>query len=409
MKEKITRNIGLKSLSIIIAALVWLLIVNIDDPIITEKFRDVPVTIINDDVVLDLEQVYDVIQGETIDFTVEGRKSLIDKVKVRDFNVVADFNLISSYDTIQINISSPDYGNQITVVEGKYPMMKISREESMEKNFKVDVIDKGSVANGYYIGEKTASPNMVSVSGPKARVESVASIVVEVEVAGATESFSVKSIPKALDIDGNYINDLKLVLSENEVDTKIKLVQTKQVNLLVNPIGEVLEGYIMTNIEYEPKTVVIAGDNEEYRNFSYIAINESIVNATSTIEKEIDLQEYLPENVYLVGESTAVIKINVERVQTKSLTIMPKDLRIKNKLPSSMVKHVDTLPINIIVSGVAADITGLTAADIKPYIDLKDLKTNLNSKSEHIIPININPTLDITLVNKPVAIITISE
>jgi len=409
VKEKITRNIGLKSLSVIIAAIVWLLIVNIDDPITTEKFRDIPVTIINDEVVLDLEQVYDVIQGETINFTVEGRKSIIDKVRARDFKVVADFNLISSYDTIQIDISVPDYGEQVRVVEGKYPMMKISREESMEKNFKVDIIDKGSVANGYYIGEKTASPNMLSVSGPKARVETVASIVVEVEVAGATESFSVKSIPKALDANGYYIDDLKLVLSEKEVDTKIKLVQTKQVNLVVNPKGELPEGYVVTSIEYEPKTVVIAGDSEEYKDFRYIAINESIVGATTTIEKEIDLQEQLPENVYLVGESTAVIKIKIERVKTKTITILPKDLRIKNKEPASMVRHVDGLPINIIVSGVESEIKDLTVADIKPYIDLQGLKVNSNSQTEHILPININPNFEITLVNKPVTIITITE
>ena len=67
MKEKLTRNIGLKILSIVLAAILWLVITNIDDPIKTKNFYNVPVEILNEDAIASLNQVYDIKEGETID------------------------------------------------------------------------------------------------------------------------------------------------------------------------------------------------------------------------------------------------------------------------------------------------------------------------------------------------------
>lgn len=410
MKEKITKNIGLKSLSVFIAILLWIIIVNVDNPITTAKFRDVPVKIINDNIVLDLDQVYDVTQGETVDFTVEARKNIVDRLKTRDFNVIADFNKISVYDTIQIEILPPEYdGERIRIVEGKYPVMKISREASMEKNFKVDIIEKGNVAEGHYIGEKTASPNILTISGPRARVENVASIVVEIDVTGASESFNVKAIPKPLDSDGQFINDLKLTLNEEEVSVKVKIFKTKQINLLISPTGEPFDGYKMTDIEYEPRTITIAGIGEEFNDLRYISINEDIGGATTTIEKDIELQDYLPEGIYLVGEPTAVVKIKIERLKPKTLSILPIDLRMKNKPEATLVRYKDALPITITVLGTQEDLEELKISDIKPYIDLSEIRFEDGATREFEVPVLITSYKNVMLSNEPIVNILITN
>ena len=38
MKEKLTNNLSLKILSLIVAILVWLLVINVDNPIVTRSF-----------------------------------------------------------------------------------------------------------------------------------------------------------------------------------------------------------------------------------------------------------------------------------------------------------------------------------------------------------------------------------
>lgn len=48
MKKNLTKNIPLKIMSIIVGILVWLIVVNVDDPIITKGFVISDVQIINE-------------------------------------------------------------------------------------------------------------------------------------------------------------------------------------------------------------------------------------------------------------------------------------------------------------------------------------------------------------------------
>ena len=50
MKKKLTDNLGLKIGSVLFAALLWLLVTNINNPATTRRSTNIPVTIINEDV-----------------------------------------------------------------------------------------------------------------------------------------------------------------------------------------------------------------------------------------------------------------------------------------------------------------------------------------------------------------------
>ena len=45
MKKSLTNNIGLKLLAFIFAFMLWLLVVNIDDPVGSKTFENIPYTI----------------------------------------------------------------------------------------------------------------------------------------------------------------------------------------------------------------------------------------------------------------------------------------------------------------------------------------------------------------------------
>ena len=51
MKDFFTKNIGLKLLSVLLALLLWLTVMNVEDPTVTATISDIPVQIINDDVI----------------------------------------------------------------------------------------------------------------------------------------------------------------------------------------------------------------------------------------------------------------------------------------------------------------------------------------------------------------------
>ncbi len=398
MKEKLTRNIGLKILSVVLAAILWLVITNIDDPIKTKNFYNVPVEILNEDAIASLNQVYDIKEGETIDFTVAARRSIIENLALSDFRVTADFSKLSDVNAVTIDITCLRYGDEVSIADGLYQVMKVSLEEQAEKHFRVDVVQKGEPAEGYYVAEKTAS-TIVQVSGPKSKIERISQIIVEVDVTGVSGSFPFRATeqPKAVDADGKEIDSSNLKFSDKKISVNIVIYKTKAIDLLVTTSGKPREGYVLTSVEYEPKTIEIAGEDAALNEIQRLEVTEDIEGIYKDVEKEINLQEELGKGLILVEKSqTAVVNIKVERAKTKDIVLQLNDIDVRN-IPNGLeLSLLNTAPILIRMIGPEKDINDLTVNDLKPFIDLADY-----SSGTYEVKIQVGTSLNSSIQNSP--------
>ena len=72
LTKRITNNFGLKVLAAVFAIVIWLVVVNIEDPEKTKGFT-IPVTIENSDYLADMGKTYDILNNsDKISFTVTG-------------------------------------------------------------------------------------------------------------------------------------------------------------------------------------------------------------------------------------------------------------------------------------------------------------------------------------------------
>jgi YbbR domain-containing protein len=374
MKEKLTRNIGLKILSIILAAILWLVITNVDDPITPKSFTNVPVKILNTDAIDAIstkDMVYEIVEGATIDFTVAARRSIADNLVVSNFEVTADFAKLSDVNAVTIDIKCPRYGDDVAVTEGLYQVMQINLEELINKNFKVTVVSKGEPAEGYFVGEKSAS-TIITVSGPKSKIERIKEVVAEVNVAGASESYSSYEKLRAFDEEGDEIIS-NLTFSQSYASININIYETKEIDIKVKAIGDPAKGYAIANVDYEPKSIEVAGENDIFSSISELLIEEDVTGAKENIQKGINLQDQLGEGLLLVGDDDmAVINITVEKAESKEITIWPGDLNVKNMPADMQMTLLTTGPINLEVVGPADELKEISRNSLKPYIDLKD-------------------------------------
>jgi YbbR domain-containing protein len=239
------------------------------------------------------------------------------------------------------------------------------------------VVLKGEIEDGYYIGEKSASPNIIRVSGPKSRIEKISEVVVEVDVTNKARFFNVE--PKALDEEGNIIDATRLFFSEKYIAVNLKVYKTKTVNLQIRTSGDPAEGYILTGMEFQPETVTIAAEDDILENISYLLVTEDISGANQNIEKEINLQDALrkqQEGAIIVGEdNTAVVNITIEQLETKEIEIWPNDIELRNKSDSLNVSYITKGPIKVSVRGPIKEIAELTRNTLNPYIDLTGYQT----------------------------------
>ena len=102
-KQILFHNLSIKLLSIIVAAIVWLLIMNIDDPYKTKSFV-VPVQTTNEEALHSVNKVYEVVEGNTANVSVRGKRSVVDNLEADDISATADLSELSSVNAVAIQV-----------------------------------------------------------------------------------------------------------------------------------------------------------------------------------------------------------------------------------------------------------------------------------------------------------------
>ena len=64
-KNKLTDNLFLRILAVIVAVLVWIIVVNVSDPIIESTYSGVPVEILNGDLISKQNETYEILNGSS--------------------------------------------------------------------------------------------------------------------------------------------------------------------------------------------------------------------------------------------------------------------------------------------------------------------------------------------------------
>lgn len=140
-------------------------VINTDNPVIKKTFSDVPVDMLNEQVLDDLNQTYKIESGDTVSFTVKEKKDVVDRLTVR-FRATADVSSMSDVHAIQIEVEALRYKSQLDIDTGG-ATVKVVLEDVKSDQIPVNVVVKGTPASGYTVSTQTATPNLISVSGPK--------------------------------------------------------------------------------------------------------------------------------------------------------------------------------------------------------------------------------------------------
>ena len=145
MKKKLTNNFGMKLLSLGLAIVFWIVVVNMDDPMDSRTFKDIPVTILNQEQVMEREKILEVIDGDKIDVVVEGRRLELDRLTEKDICATADLEEISFMDTVLIRVSVPEHPD-VKVLNNGENVMKLIFDDYVTRRFSFKVnTDRKSV------------------------------------------------------------------------------------------------------------------------------------------------------------------------------------------------------------------------------------------------------------------------
>ena len=162
MRKRIESDLLLKILSVVFAFLLWMFVINTDNPVIKKTFSDVPVDMLNEQVLDELNQTYKIESGDTVSFTVKGKKDIVDRLTKSDFRATADVSSMSDVHAIPIKVEALRYKSQLDVDTGN-ATVKVVLEDVKSDQIPVVVEVKGafrssaatfSFADGILIGCK---------------------------------------------------------------------------------------------------------------------------------------------------------------------------------------------------------------------------------------------------------------
>lgn len=399
MKEKLLKNWGLKIMAVLIAFVVWFLVANIEDYSITRTITGIPVEIMNEEAITGQDMVYEIVQGKTVDIKVEGRRSVVEKLTVDDFAATADLSELSITNSVQINVDVANAAIRkevnISVVDS---MMKVEIEERGEQKLPISVVTVGDTQEGYAVVSAAATPNMVTITGAASKVKDIKTVRVEIDVEGLNTSISTRGELILLDADGEVINTDKITTNISTVGVKVTIQKTKEVPIQILPAGNVAEGYsIAGDIEFQPTTVLIAGDEGRLRSIHEIVIDDiDVTDKNSDFETTVDITNYLPEDVVIADRTQEVaIKINIEKLVEKTMTIRLTDIGFEGQQDGFEYEiDDDEKQFTITVTGLKRDLDALTVQMLEPSIDVSSFtgegtyQTSVNLKELENIQYN---------------------
>ena len=156
MKKRMESDLLLKIISVVFAFLLWMFVINTDNPVIKKTFSDVPVDMLNEQVLDDLNQTYKIESGDTVSFTVKGKKDVVDRLTKSDFRATADVSSMSDVHAIQIEVEALRYKSQLDIDTGG-ATVKVVLEDVKSDQIPVNVVVKGTPASGYTVSMQTAA------------------------------------------------------------------------------------------------------------------------------------------------------------------------------------------------------------------------------------------------------------
>lgn len=377
MKKSLFHNIGYKLLAIVFAILLWLVVVNITDYTVTVKIEDIPVEQLNTDVLEELDQVYDVVKGDTVDIYVKGRRSVVGNLTSKNFYAYADVSQMSITNSVQIYVVPRNKSIEDDIsIEYVDNIMQLSLEDKVTEQFPVKAVTNGDPKSGYAVGEAIATPNIITIEGPKSAVDKITDVVVKIDTSDAYESLTAVSDIVLLDAYGEQIRNDKIAMSQNQADVTVNIYPVKTIDVYVDVKGTPADGYGISDVVYQPQTINIAGGEEALDRIESINISDlSVSGLNEDLQTTVDINDYLPDGVILAqSNSELAITVDIEKLTTKKINLSSSDISFTGK--NNEYNYDFDMSDNIIVevAGLESVIGELDADAIKPVVDCSDFK-----------------------------------
>ncbi|MEJ7839444.1 MAG: CdaR family protein [Thermomicrobiales bacterium] len=354
-------------ISLILAALLWGWVTQLQDPLESTRFSSIPITVngLSDSLVL----VTRLPDGSV---SINGPESRVDDVRSSDLDLSIDLSDIDTPGTYRerVAVNQPS-GVDSDSLEPREIQIQI--EEYVTQNFPLEIVRVQEVDDPRLIRQASPGVSEVTVSGASSAMSRVSRILLPITVAQQTDNFQNIFVPYAVDAVGQRISEVSIL--PNQVSAYVELeTRGKVVSVIPDVVGNPAEGYSVQQRFAVPDTILVDGPEEILE--TLLIVNTSPVDisgATESVSQRVSIVG-LPEGVSVVDPQDGMVEVRVaiEDTTNTSQTIPSLPVEIVD-LDPALVAEVDVSTVSITIDAPQSVLQSLAAADIKVRVSAAEL------------------------------------
>lgn len=381
LKMSLTNNIGLKFLAVLIALVLWLAIVNVNDPEKTITVSNIPISVTNESAITSRDMVYNVKSEQYLNITVSGKRSIVSNLSAEDFRATASLKELSKVNSIPVDVTTKNasLGRKITIVKQSAQTILVDVENVEEKDFTDLVVEyTGKVADGYVAGLSSMSTDEVTVKAPTSIIDKIKKVAVRCSLDGTNTNISKKCPVILYDKNDKEIKSDEIELSDKKIRVNVNVLRAKQVPISTinkDELGKPAEGYVVDDVILSSDSITVYGSEESLDSIESLDIQDDIdvSDAKGDVTQNIDVTGKLPKGLSVSGESTITVKVLIKKLITRTFEYDASEVSL-NDLSSDLDVQLVTKKVKVTLQGEEEVISQLTKDDMAISADLGKVK-----------------------------------
>ena len=381
LKMSLTNNIGLKFLAVLIALVLWLAIVNVNDPEKTITVSNIPISVTNESAITSRDMVYNVKSEQYLNITVSGKRSIVSNLSAEDFRATASLKELSKVNSIPVDVTTKNasLGRKITIVKQSAQTILVDVENVEEKDFTDLVVEyTGKVADGYVAGLSSMSTDEVTVKAPTSIIDKIKKVAVRCSLDGTNTNISKKCPVILYDKNDKEIKSDEIELSDKKIRVNVNVLRAKQVPISTinkDELGKPADGYVVDDVILSSDSITVYGSEESLDSIESLDIQDDIdvSDAKGDVTQNIDVTGKLPKGLSVSGESTITVKVLIKKLITRTFEYDASEVSL-NDLSSDLDVQLVTKKVKVTLQGEEEVISKLTKDDMAISADLGKVK-----------------------------------
>lgn len=380
MKDRLMHNLGLKIMAVLFSIVLWMVAVDINDPVSDKYINNVPVQLVNTGILVSQDKTYKVLDNtDTVRVIVRAPKSVLSEIDGQSVSAKADMSQITPENQVPI-VAALNSNLDVERIRTDKQFVELQVENKKTRQLAIEVEKTGKLPEGYVTGRVDTETNTMSITGPESSVGLVKRAVVDVSLDDVTSNVEIEAAIRLLDEEGNEVVSSDIRKSIESVNVTVPILETKKVAVKVASSGTPADGYALTgNVTSDPAVVTVAGRTAALEQIEVIEIPDTeldVTDAKESVVKTVDIRDYLPTGVSLAESSfDGMVKVTAEvaAIRRKTIPMDSGNIQLLNVPDGWVAEAVEGQRLLLVVRGLQENLNAVDAASVTPHVDMAAL------------------------------------